>query len=316
MQISNYIIELLYRYDCVIIPEFGAFISKRIPAKLLTEQQIIVPPKKQLLFNEQITNNDGLLTNYICTKEKIDYSTATIAVKKFVANLQEEIVEHSSFNFPKIGSFSTNAEGNLIFSPNKENNYLREAFGLETVVTTTIERAPVIVEVAENETLEESNTPTTLVASSRNTYTGAKYAASLALLVGFGGYLFWNQNKLVEAEKYTETSRRVQQRIQEASFVIDITNPLPSISLNVTPELVEEKTKPYHIIAGAFRDQDNANKLIKRLKRKGFKANYLGTNKFGLHQVAYDSFENKVEAVRFLSKIKRKENKTAWILSK
>ena len=34
---------------------------------------------------------------------------------------------------------------------------------------------------------------------------------------------------------------------------------------------------------------------------------YLGENKFGLHQVAYDSFENPKEALTFLRRVKRTE---------
>ena len=34
MQISQYISELLFRYDCVVVPGFGAFLSERVSAKI------------------------------------------------------------------------------------------------------------------------------------------------------------------------------------------------------------------------------------------------------------------------------------------
>lgn len=315
MQISNYITDLLYRYDCVIIPDFGAFISKRIPAKIDNDKQVIVPPRKQLSFNEQITNNDGLLTNYIASKEQISFESANKSLQAFVFDLKKEISERSSFTFPKIGSFSSNPEGNLVFNPNEEVNYLKEAFGLGTVEINEITR-----EEAEAVTISDTDevAPAIAVATEMKGFDyskGAKYAASVALFIGIGGYLFWNQYKTTEAAQYTETSRLVQERIQEASFAIDIKNPLPSITLNVTKESPKSLEKPFHVIAGAFREKANATKLISRLDSKGFEATYLGTNKYGLHQVAYQSFSDKVEAVRFLSKIKREENKSAWILT-
>ncbi len=312
MQISNYITDLLYRYDCVILPKFGAFISKRIPAKLDSSQQVIVPPSKQIMFNEQITNNDGLLTNYIAVKEHINFEAANEVLENFIDDLRKEIAEHTYFNFPKIGNFSMNKEGKLLFVPNTERNYLKEAFGLSNVAAIEINRPPVKeVESAASLVSEDRENN-----SEKTTIPFGKYAASFALLLGIGGYVFWNQYKTNEAELYTETSRLVQEHIQEASFAIDIQNPLPSITLNVTDALPEKNEKFFHIIAGAFREEENADKLIRRLTRKGFAPAYLGTNKFGLHQVAYKSFTNKLEAVRFLAKIKREQNKSAWILTK
>ncbi len=312
MQIPNYITDLLYRYDCVIVPDFGAFISKRIPATLDPNQHIITPPRKQLSFNEQITNNDGLLTNYIASKEEISYEEANKTLQLFVTDLKKEISERSSFNFPKIGSFKMNIEGNLIFEPNEEVNYLKEAFGLDEVAATEITR-----EVIEQADVEEDIIESEVEAKKFN-YSGIKYAASIALFVGVGGFLFWNQYKNAEANQYTEANRLVQEHIQEATYSFDISSPLPSITLNVDREEValKEVNKPYHIIAGAFRELDNANKLIAKLTKKGFEANYIGANKYGLHQVVYQSFVSKVEAVQFLNKIKRTENKTAWILTK
>jgi len=56
----------------------------------------------------------------------------------------------------------------------------------------------------------------------------------------------------------------------------------------------------HHIIAGAFRYRTNANKKINQLKRRGFNPSYIGTNPFGLHMVAYETFtDSKKEAQSF-----------------
>ena len=49
MSISKYIIELLHKHDCVIIPGFGAFLTKYIPAS--HDNNVFSPPKKSLKFN-------------------------------------------------------------------------------------------------------------------------------------------------------------------------------------------------------------------------------------------------------------------------
>ena len=65
MILAKHITDLLYRYDCVIVPEFGGFITNRIGAKLNESTQTFYPPTKQITFNSHLKHNDGLLANYI-----------------------------------------------------------------------------------------------------------------------------------------------------------------------------------------------------------------------------------------------------------
>ncbi|MEZ4793854.1 MAG: SPOR domain-containing protein, partial [Gelidibacter sp.] len=76
MHLENYISDLLYRYDCVTIPELGAFLTHRVSAKVHESTHAFYPPKKVLSFNEQLQHNDGLLSSYIAEFEKIPYEAA------------------------------------------------------------------------------------------------------------------------------------------------------------------------------------------------------------------------------------------------
>ena len=69
----------------------------------------------------------------------------------------------------------------------------------------------------------------------------------------------------------------------------------------------------YYIIAGAFAEQKNANKMLQKLKRWNYDASIVkGGN---LMRVSYNSFSKKEEAIIALVKI-RKDNKSAWLLTK
>ena len=72
----------------------------------------------------------------------------------------------------------------------------------------------------------------------------------------------------------------------------------------------------YHIIAGGFRNPKNAVRKLNQLKAKGYKARNLGVNKSGLIQVSFNSYTNKKEALYHLSKIRKIEDKDAWLLIK
>ena len=49
MQLETYISDLLYRYDCITVPEFGAFLTSRVSAKVHDSTHTFYPPKKSAL---------------------------------------------------------------------------------------------------------------------------------------------------------------------------------------------------------------------------------------------------------------------------
>ena len=57
--VSNYISELLFLHDCVILPGFGGFVGNRLSAQLNNNTGGLDLPKKQILF----MINAKLLTN-------------------------------------------------------------------------------------------------------------------------------------------------------------------------------------------------------------------------------------------------------------
>lgn len=50
MNISKYILQLLYKYDKVTIPDIGAFTAKYQPAYINIENQVIYPPEEKLIL--------------------------------------------------------------------------------------------------------------------------------------------------------------------------------------------------------------------------------------------------------------------------
>src|SRR5690606_15458049 len=108
-----------------------------------------------------------------------------------------------------------------------------------------------------------------------------------------------------------DAGKKVSRLIQEATFFE--TSPLELPPINI--RLNKRQLGKHHVIAGAFREIDNAEKRVGQLQAKGFNALYLGANSYGLLQVAYDSFEAPQEALHFLREVKRTESRDAWLLS-
>lgn len=321
MKLENYISDLLYRYECVIVPDFGGFITSEYGSRINYNNHHFYPPYKKLGFNAYLKNSDGLLVNYIASVDQISFEEATSWLKETVLSWNKKIDEDGLF-LSKIGTFQRNAEGKLEFEPDMVENYLTSSFGLSSVISEAINRE--IIQVVQKKAIvkplpvvETVVEKTPLVAAKKKSNpilrtlpTITKYAAAAAIAVtlfGLGNNFY--QDKL-QQEFIAATQQQQQlteQNIQEATFIIS--NPLPAITLHL-----EKEAKNFHVIAGAFRNAENAKNQVIQLHQKGYNAHIVGQNKWDLTQVAYDSFSTMDEATKALTQILNKENEDAWVL--
>ena len=126
MKIEKYISELLYRYQCVGVPGFGAFLCEWQSAQVIVAQNSFVPPKKIISFNSHIKNNDGLLANHIALQEKISYENAVSKIQTQVVFWLEKLENKESLVLENIGEIFSNSENNFVFKPNTAINYLTD----------------------------------------------------------------------------------------------------------------------------------------------------------------------------------------------
>jgi len=309
MQLETYISDLLYRYECVVIPDFGAFLTQRESARLHESTNAFYPPKKVLSFNENIQKNDGLLVHYIADLEKIPFEVALTKIQKRIKSLKSYLIQGETLTFENIGDIFLNDEGKIQFEPSYHLNYLTDAFGLSQFVSPSVTREVYKEEVEE---LEEV-IPLTFTPEKRRSRPYLRYAAValIALTIGSAGMskFYVNQIKTHNQLAQEEANKQLEYKIQEATFVID--NPIPAVTLNV-----EKQSGHYHVVAGAFRVEENSFKKIDQLQKLGYNARKIGVNKYGLHEVVYDSFEDRIEALKALRKIRYNHNKDAWLLVK
>jgi hypothetical protein len=308
MQLEIYISDLLYRYDCVTVPEFGAFLSHRVSAKIHESTHTIYPPKKVLSFNEQLQNNDGLLANYIAEVEKVPYQVAVEKISKHVKSIKSYLIEGEIITFQNIGELLLNSEGSIVFSPSYHSNYLTDAFGLSHFNANKLQR-----EAYEQNSAASKEKAPLLLAPEKRSNSWLKYAAAAIILLGLGGfgvYSHFNDN-LEEYNQIAEqdAKKEIDTKVHQATFVIS--NPLPAARFSV-----EKQTGNYHVVAGAFRVEANSDREVKQLRDLGFKARKIGANRYGLHEVVYASFENRLEAQSAMYDIRRTHNKDAWLLVK
>lgn len=156
--VDKYIRKLLFEQDCVIIPDFGGLLTHHVGAQYDTNLGIFQPSRKRLAFNEVLKLDDGLLTYYISTNEKIVREEAAHCVKKYVDSLRSSLKEGHTVSLDSIGVFSTNSEGKLVFEPDQSQNYNSEWYGYESIRVQHLAASnnlPLVSESEINETVPE-----------------------------------------------------------------------------------------------------------------------------------------------------------------
>ncbi len=310
MKMEQHIAQLLYRYQCVTVPGFGAFLTEIQPAQLLESTNTFYPPKKVVSFNAHLKNNDGLLANHISQMEKIGYEVAVQNISKEVSLWKNALLNHQNVVLNSIGTLHLNISGTLTFEATTQVNFHTSSFGLNTFVSPTVKR-----EVIEKMPEAFETEPIILVPETATSfrYSYLKYAAVFIVAITAAGSIGLKMHETQMDEEMqlvqTEVQKDVQNKIQEATFFIE--NPLPNVTLTV-----KEEKKAYHIVAGAFSNQANAEKQLKILKANGFNGKILERNKYGLVPVLYGSYSTYAESQEALKEIHKTESQEAWLLIK
>lgn len=140
MKIAKYIGDLIYDYECVVIPGLGGFISTEKSAGVNPNTNQFTPPSKEIHFNVHLKANDGLLISYVARNESISFKIAKQKVDKFVFLCSNALKEGKRINFSKIGFIFQDDQQNIVFKQDKTLNYNADSFGLSSFVSPAIRR--------------------------------------------------------------------------------------------------------------------------------------------------------------------------------
>ena len=293
MQLSNHISELLFQHDCVTVPGFGSFLGNYKSAEYDFKEEKFHPPFKQISFNSQIKDNDGLLAKRISSQLSLSYEDALKKIHQEVLDWRQKL-QHQTILLKNIGELYLNSEKSIVFVPANTINHLKDSFGLTPLYVSQLTQAKV------------KDIPTYFKPVKKSNF--FKTAAIWTCLVFGLGSVYYNvNNDLIEQKIVQEQEARNQSKkiVQKAIFDL---GSLPSLTLNVKREV-----KQYYIIAGAFRVSNNAEKLVLSLKNKGYDSKILSLNEKGLSPVAFSGYSDRTEAVVNLRLVQKKENKDAWL---
>lgn len=293
--ITLHIKELLFRHDCVILPEFGAFIGNYRPAGIDTANNRFTPPLKAISFNRNLTHNDGLLIGKISEELKIGYADSKRIVDEYVDGLKRKLEKGERLTIEKVGYFQLNSESNIEFEPDRDSNFLLDSYGFGSFTREPLSNFDMARKVSGKDRMPIRTSSTRRMA--------IRAAIAVPIVVA-----------MIIVPLKTDLFK------SSASF-----NPMASIELDKTieeaPVLLEQSAKElvevnmhYYIVAGSFKNEQNALALLTDIEALGFKGSLVDSEN-GFYRVSLDSFSDKQAAIDKKSEILA-DYPDCWILKK
>jgi len=347
LAIQSYIKEVLLFYNSAVLPGFGAFEIEREPSEVVSGK--VFPPKPKLVFNKENTLNDNILSAKIVEAEDISTEEAHQKIQEYIDKIRFSLNKKEAFEVEGIGKLWLDDDNNYRLEKDASLdldfvNYGLAAFELESAEEEESKEDNTAAEMPKETTVKpearEEEKPPSYTPARQNNNKGILYVLSGSVVVILSAFiilafttdLFDNNPGLEsifgssdyvteENQDYTDISEdeyEFDQMVSELEEDIDSATTMGNALDFTASEPVNEKSTTsyveYHIIAGSFHSEDNAQKLSRTLSMEGFPCLVVNRGD-GLYRVSAISFKDKETALKKLYEFReRKGMEKAWLL--
>lgn len=350
IKLGKHISELLYSHDSVIVPGFGIFSTKYVPARFIPEEKIVESPRKIVDFRPEPKQGDTPLIAYMAKKEGKDHGEVLQSITNTIKDVEHALEAGNKVEFERIGTFFRDPDGSLQFEASRQVNYLEEDTGVKTVETPPQKIAEEVKKdepfLTDSTTNEESTKPKTKEImkepSKKETKKEIKHtekekmdpALKWIAIVGIPLLLiliivFWQFNYFFGEDGLFSKSEPV---VVEAPVVTPV-EPVEEEEVEIIPEPIPvepeeppfdpyaEPAKPdpfrpvYYIVVGSFSNERNATELALELRKDDARlAGVLEKTITDFHRVYYGWYYDLNEAKAEKQKLDPSLREIAWIL--
>lgn len=313
LDLSNYITGLLFINDCVILPGFGGFVANYQEAQHDATSNTFTPPSKKLVFNSNLSYNDGLLINYLSQQLSVSYAEAKEMVRQSVEDVWIRLERGESVEFDGIGSFQYGDNDALVFSPKITENLLTDSYGMFS-----FRFPPLSYKSSDEPIINNDNIRHMPNLNSRQILS---YAAILVPIAALIALIPVYQNSKSQSASVIPIEDTVTATVPKSSVdnaITESTDKRRALFYSETPAQKVETHKAanpdctYYIIGGSFKDKANAESYMKKYRKDGFESGIVHAD--NLYRVTLGSFDDKVFALHELRRIRASEKySNAWL---
>ncbi|MCO6460845.1 MAG: hypothetical protein J5I59_05540 [Saprospiraceae bacterium] len=201
VELSEFLIDLIFRQKSANIPELGSFKFETSPARMNFGENLIYPPTQQLVFSESTSDDDEVsLLDFLVKEKGFDRHEADIWIKAYVHRIREELTSTGFYYIPGLGTLHRTEGSAIHFTPGDKIKAMKPTMGLPELSVTPIQH-----EYAKQEGTADVAGPNTFVETRPGKSPQNQWILPLILsfvLLGLGliGYfLYKNQYKTAES---------------------------------------------------------------------------------------------------------------------
>jgi hypothetical protein len=136
--------DMLLNNDCIVIPNFGAFVCNYKSAVIESNKSLILPPSKEITFNPLLTKNDGILSTKIAQLLKCSYPQALQYIENHIYFWKISLQHHNYLELNELGSFRVDDNNKWIFTQNNELNFWADSYALSPLKINPIQQNKIL----------------------------------------------------------------------------------------------------------------------------------------------------------------------------
>ncbi len=313
LRIITHIERSLLVHDCVIVPGLGGFVLQTVSAVYDAKEHLFSPLRKEIVFNETLQHNDGLLIESYMQQYEADYRKAQLMLEEDVVDLKNDLRENRKLTLGMLGTFRIGHEGQFVFYPEESKLFSIDSYGLESFHFPKLQPHE---EIAASVSTKKKDT---LYIPINRTFirTVAASAAAVALF-----FLVSTPINEVNQSAYTASFIPTEMvinpiadvKVTEMPVAEEITTPpAPKVEVKRAKSVATPSSKMYHIVIGSFPNEKQANGFLSKVDRtECASANIVVRN--GKYRVYANKFDNREAAENYLSTLRTNPKyKDAWL---
>ncbi|MGM9705461.1 MAG: SPOR domain-containing protein [Prevotella sp.] len=132
IEIEKHIVKLLLDNDCVIVPEFGGFMTHHVDSFYDENDNMFYPPQRTLGFNPQLKMNDSMLVQSFIEAYDISYPEALTRIEDNVEELKSQLETDGCYEIYGLGSIILRSDGYYEFQPCEAGILTPDLYGLSS----------------------------------------------------------------------------------------------------------------------------------------------------------------------------------------
>lgn len=342
-RLCSHIEALLQSGECAILPGFGGFIARPVPAYYAEDEHLFFPPRRTVAFSGQLTMNDGLLTQRYMQDAGMDYADATQVVEHMVDRLRDKLAIEGSVELPGVGCLYQDYAGLIRFEGEEAGVASPSLFGLDALAIRDLSALSEKPAQPATKVITSSERTIDIHIGRRALHAVATAAAVALLLIvsilpaNDGKYtdiasLGIVPEKTVVAQPLAEDTAVAEPAVEPEettaaeSAAASATLEEATAACVVGPEVAETATavetpapvvpsRIYHVIVGSLPSRRGADEMIQKYIASGFPQASLVESDERV-RVSLVSFTDKAEGEAYVSELRqRTEYKNVWLLS-